>query len=333
MKEWQRLLGSEFPVASRLLRPTDRRVNAYPCPSPGGDGCPRRVVVHDNGQIVAVCNDVDQGCRDIRLSPEDIIAYELDRRGLGLAAALALGVKPDFSSLEDLWETYRIGEYRPRAGRRFPVFMTIQQEKERFEAVILRLCQRTESPFLLLAPTENSINPTVVAMMKGRHASFIPLQDVLVADRNNRLVPSPDSELMLSDFHLTVFPESDGPTQKPEFPTPPDAQWNQVSIRFVDGHTVSVHCLDKKRQVNYTQMGLVDGRNGNPTKQWELLRDLADGYGRIEVGSGRDRPENQKRKELLNKQLQQYFQIDGDPILWDPDSNAYRSRFELHPDE
>ena len=66
---------------------------------------------------------------------------------------------------------------------------------------------------------------------------------------------------------------------------------------------------------------LVDGlcrpenAGGNPSVQWELLRTFAAGEGMLTWRSpGADR-RNQKRRELLAKQLRAFFRIAGEPIV------------------
>jgi len=65
------------------------------------------------------------------------------------------------------------------------------------------------------------------------------------------------------------------------FPTPPGSTWSDVQIKFIDGHTVSIKIKSKTRVYNFTQMGMVDIRSGNPTKQWKLLESFAEASGTI----------------------------------------------------
>ncbi|MBF0181973.1 MAG: hypothetical protein HQM03_18295 [Magnetococcales bacterium] len=78
LEEWRQLLGDEFDVARQLLRPTSHRSEIYPCPTPGGDGCPRRVVDLGGKGLIAVCSDTQKSCRDIVLTAADLVVYELD---------------------------------------------------------------------------------------------------------------------------------------------------------------------------------------------------------------------------------------------------------------
>ena len=59
--ELRRLIGPELPAVAPLLRPLPVGSETYPCPTPGGDGCPRRVVMRGDGQLVALC-----GCSTYR---------------------------------------------------------------------------------------------------------------------------------------------------------------------------------------------------------------------------------------------------------------------------
>jgi hypothetical protein len=47
----------------------------------------------------------------------------------------------------------------------------------------------------------------------------------------------------------------------------------------VDGHSVSVAPGAVTRTLHYAKLGMADGRNTRPTKQWELLQALARNHG------------------------------------------------------
>jgi hypothetical protein len=89
--EWRRLLGDEWSIAEPLLRQTGALVERVWCPSPSGVDCPRRVIRHDDGRIVAVCGDEPRNCDTISLTLEDIVVLELDVRRLAQALAKPLG--------------------------------------------------------------------------------------------------------------------------------------------------------------------------------------------------------------------------------------------------
>jgi len=117
------------------------------------------------------------------------------------------------------------------------------------------------------------------------------------------------------------------------FPTPPGAVWEEVSIRFRDGHTVSAKVRDAKGVFNYTEMGMVDRKSGNPTVQWQLLRAFADGHGLLDwARRGADR-KNQKRREKLARNLRAFFRIQNDPFTVMEDGTGWETRFAICPGE
>ena len=91
--DWEGRLGHELPSAEPFLRPTDRPSQNYPCPDPGG-GCARRVVVHDTGEIVAVCGDSPRRCERVVLTKTDVVLYQFDVPAFCRELARLLEIEP-----------------------------------------------------------------------------------------------------------------------------------------------------------------------------------------------------------------------------------------------
>lgn len=115
------------------------------------------------------------------------------------------------------------------------------------------------------------------------------------------------------------------------FDTPHGARWEDVKIRFRDGHSVSVDIQGVKEVLNYVQMGMVDVRSASPTKQWDLLLQLAQGHGLLAWGMPGAQRKNQKRRERLARDLQHFFRIDGDPFRLLEGKEGWQTRFHLEP--
>ncbi|MBW1999616.1 MAG: 7-cyano-7-deazaguanine synthase [Deltaproteobacteria bacterium] len=127
-------------------------------------------------------------------------------------------------------------------------------------------------------------------------------------------------------------PEDIDETSREDFRTPMGAAWQDVSIQFKDAHTVSIKVKGEDGIYNYTQMGMVDKRNGNPTKQWDLLYSFAQGHGTMDYDHPDACQKNQKRKEKLAKSLCDFFSIQGDPFRLTDDKKGWRARFFISPD-
>lgn len=330
-QEWQDRFGDDFDAGRDLLRLTNRRAEAYPCPSPGGVGCPRHIVDHGDGRFVAVCGDHPKRCDRLELTKPEIAIYELDVRKLCAAAAVAFGVDPAFDEVTGFQQTWRVGDDIPRAGNRFPIFLTIQTDRASLRDVAARLCATTESAFLLLVPTLQLVDLPMTDLLGRQQARVVALADLFEKDGSGKLAINDAARAVLTRFHDTVMPARTAGTPE-RFPTPAGAKWGDVSIEFIDGHTVSIRCQSASGTCNYTQMSMVDRRNGNPDVQWQFLHDLAEGHGSMSSVSGLSDRKNVKRKQTLNGRLEAFFGLEGEAVTWDADTSEYRCRFQLTPD-
>ncbi len=330
MAEWRERLGDECDLAKPLLKSTGKKSRSYPCPSPGGSGCPREVVEHPDGSIVAVCGDQEErNCNDVPLLPDDIIVYSLDRQKLAGWVSQVLGIKLSFTSVDGTVETWHIGEYVPFAGKRFPVFLLLAyQEMQRSEAV-QRICHASAVPFMLVVSSEKTLSAHMRDLIRAHHGRLIPLGDLLVDGGKGQISVSTHAKAIVEEFHADNFPVTEDNTSSPRFPTPPDATWSDFRMLFPDNHKVTVFCRDLEKTYNFTQMGMTNSKNAEPTVQWKLLVEFADGHGTVEVTTKKEISRISTRKKRLNQQLSEFFGIEDEAILWDPSHRVYSIRFPI----
>ena len=321
--EWKALLGSDYETAKVFLRPNGKMAASHPCMVQRGCGCEHEVVVHDSEDIVAVCR-CERGCETFSLQRSDIVVYELDRRSLDAALAKVFGLFEETDSATDLPGTTRIGVYSPYAGYRFPVYLTIQIEPDDFNRILDGLLSRNDNPFILLAPTRNHCTSMAEKRLAAKGSIFIPLSENV--SRQFRLLRSMD------DIFANL-PRPEENDVRLFFPTPPDAIWENVSIRFKDGHTVSIKVKSVGGVFNYTQMGMANKKNGDPTLQWKLLETFAEERGTLDWSSDKADRKNQKRRELLAANLREFFRIEGDPFKMTKDGKGWQARFLISPEE
>ena len=330
--EWKARLGPGYEAVMAFLRPNGKLAASYPCTVCRGCGCAHDVVVHGPEDIVAVCH-CERGCETLALERSDIVVYELDRAALDSAVAGVLGLFREADTTTDVRGTTRIGVYSPYAGFRFPVYLTVQTEPDDFDDVVDGLLARNEEPFILVAPTRDLCTVEAERRLTGRKALFVPLsENVGFGDSCQLRLIRPLDEI-LEQFRKANLPSPREDDSLTFFPTPPDATWGDVSIRFVDGYTVSVKVKAVTGVLNYTQMGMASRKNGNPTVQWGLLRTFAEGHGTLDWSSpGADR-RNQKRRELLAANLRSFFRIESDPFRLTRNGKGWQTRFSIFPDE
>ena len=330
--EWRTRFGDKYAAAKSFLRPNGKWASSHPCTARPGCGCAHDVVEHDPNDIVAVCR-CGRGCATFPLKRSDIAVYELDRAAFDQAVAGALKLMGEADNETGLHQTTRIGVYSPYAGFRFTVYLTIQMEPDDFHHVVSGLASRTDEPFVLLAPTRALCTAPTELVLASRKSAFIALaEDLDLAGRRKLRLRRPLHDI-LSSFRVTHLPASKDDGSIIFFPTPPDAAWSNVSIGFIDGHTVSVQVKSEHKVCNYTQMGMANKKNGNPTVQWALLRAFADERGILDWTSHQAHRRNQKRRENLARNLQAFFRIDGDPFRLTDDGRGWEARFRIRPDD
>ncbi len=330
--EWKARFGIDYGAAKDFLRPNGKVASSHPCTVPRGCGCEHDVVIHGADDIVAVCR-CERGCETFPLQRSDVVVYELNRPALDAALAKAFGLFKETDADTDLHGTTCIGVYSPYAGYRFPVYLAIQIEPDDFNEMIDGLLGRNDTPFILLAPTRDLCNAKAEKRLADKRSIFVPLSENVVLNDKQQLRLLRPSDEILGQFNGANLPspKEDGSTAF--FPTPPDAAWGDMSIRFKDGHTVSIKVKSAGGVFNYTQMGMANKKNGDPTVQWELLKVFADEHGVLDWSSNKAHRLNQKRRELLAGKLRDFFRIEGDPFRMTINGKGWQARFLISSDE
>ncbi len=327
--EWQMRIGEGYEPAKPFLRPSGKLVSSHPCTERRPCECAHEVVEHGLDDIVAVCR-CGRGCTTFPLNRSEIAVYELDRMAFDQTVAGAFNLMGEPHTENGLHQTTRIGVYSPYAGFRFPVYLTIQLEPDDFHHVVSGLVSRPHKPFVLLAPTRNHCAGRTEELLTDRKSAFVSLEENIELAGYPRLCLLRPFDDILSSFQAANLPAPDGGGAMAFFPTPPDANWSDVSIRFVDGHTVSIKVKSEQRVFNYTQMGMANRKNGDPTNQWNLLEGFANSRGQIDWHGKYAALKVKKQKQELSKQLRAFFRIDEDPIEWVKDTrDYYRCKFAI----
>jgi hypothetical protein len=147
---------------------------------------------------------------------------------------------------------------------------------------------------------------------------FFQIQDELLA----LYAPTTDGEEALSqNATLAVVSNPFGSIE--------GLRWQDINIRFVDGHGVKIAAKDIALTVDFKQLGFEDARTRNPNSQWDLLKLLAKGGGQLSWEDSEASDNFKKKKQLLSNTLKAYFQIDEDPFFPYRSEKAYRTKFKL----
>lgn len=331
-EEWRLCLGPEWRLAQPLLRPTGVIGTTFPrCSilqsSRRAYRSPCRVIRTGSDRYVAVA----PGEGDlIEVTAEQLAVHELDRERLAqrLSETLPFG-EPAVTPVAGR-DLYRIGTVAAAAGIRFPVFLAFPGDTHELQQSLATIVSGRQAPFLLLVPTMRAHSASIEQVLLDHRGLLVPLCYTVEVDSAGQWRVTDTGQANLQRFLAEHAPAARCKSPEQPFPTPADARWSDLRIRFVDGETVTVRVRDVCATLNYTQLGMADGRNGRPTRQWELLRIFAQEHGRLDWSSRQAGRRRQKQREVLARQLRTVFRIEGDPFC--VDGNGWRTQFALVPD-
>jgi hypothetical protein len=321
--EWRRLVGDEWPIVEPLFRQTGALVDRIWCPSPSGVDCPRRVIRHDDGSIVAVCGDEPRNCDTISLTLEDIVVLELDVRRLAKALAAPLGLKaaPSWIREPDILE---FGMHQVAAGRGVPVMLLWARTPDQVGLAIDFLIHAFDGPFAVATPTNRFVGAGTRAKIRQAGGMHFSLSDALGADDHGTLAGQHAPANIFAPIRQSVTP---GPELA--WVLPPDARWEELVVDFVEREVVNVRFRGETRRFEPEQLGMKNRNSGRPTLQWSLLQQMALAGGQLAWSDPGATIRIKKQKQELSNRLKAAFGIEGDPIRWGGDVNAYLARFVL----
>lgn len=333
--EWKRLAGADYEVAKVFVRPRQELASSYPCPHEPQCACNHRVIDHGNGRIAAVCRCDHSSCDTIILTKSDLLIYELDLSVLRTAIIDALSLQSARADVPGIpWAT-RVGFDSPCAGYRFSVYLILTPQRDRFTSAVFALAASHSGPFIVIGPTDRKCEPGCTELLAARKSLLLTLSDVLSIDMSGRPTVAGRCAKLMSEFHLAAVPalQPDSKEASPIafFPTPANAGWNDVQIRFIDGHTISVSVGDKSGVYNYVQLGMSKRNAATPTAQWKLLEAFARGRGLFDWKNEHASRNQKKQKQLLADALRHFFRIEGDPFHYVDEVRGWEARFDIEP--
>ena len=322
-REWAILLGDAFNrvVADEpdcilpIVRSTGLFAKSIACPSPGGDGCPRRIVHHGGDKIRAVCGDRPKACDDLDLLKRDVLIYGVDRNALArsIAGAFDLANRPASFGHK---QVYRIGSHDVFAGVGFPVYLTLpgpfqSGDPSQFEELIAHA-----GPKLLLVPTASSLPEHFLTILARNNVSVMQIESVLFLDETGGLRSVKPTTMLFAELRAQLGGRPEYSTSDLAWALPADARWEEINIRFTADEVVIVRFRGEVRRFEPDHLGMKSAKNGKPTLAWTYLKALALQGGRLPTHPGKiaDTAKHQKQKQVLSQALRFAFGIADDPL-------------------
>ena len=172
--EWRPYVGDGFDViGAKFLQRASAPAQSYPCPR--DCGCHHKIVRHDDGRIMGICDCESWNCDDLSLTEADLTVYELNWKKLGRAVAAAFGCDYRFAEV-GVHKTHQIATF---SGLAVPVILSIQFDPEDFRNAVAQITAGLRRPFILLAPTGRWMDARGYGLLAGCEASFFDLESHL----------------------------------------------------------------------------------------------------------------------------------------------------------
>lgn len=328
-RDWRARLGPEWPAIGPLLRRTGAVATSIACPSPGGDGCPRRVVRHEDCAVRAVCGESPRICDDLELARDDIAILGLDRPKLIKAIGVALSLSGRTAT--NTGAVIEVGTHDVHAGRGFPVFLVVPGPWFGDGIEPFAELARVSGPQVLLTPTRGSLGAAKVRYLGALGVTVLTLADILIADDRHRLVAVQPVEVLFAELRTAIAGASSSADPDLVWPLPPDARWEEIKIVFVADEVINVSFRRQTRRFEPDQLGMKDARSGKPSRQWSYLKMFAIARGSLPVHPSKRITGHQKQKQELSALLRRSFGIQDEPIP--VEDGDYRARFVIRADD
>jgi len=177
---------------------------SYPCEHPGGPGCPRRIIRHSDGRIVAVCGNDPPECEDVDLSPKDIEILGVSPERLCEALGTALRFCGKAAEVPGLHHVLLAGTFQPSPGVRHSIYLTARCSAAEYITVldVLRARHGAEG-FGLLLPTDRFIGEETIRTSAACGIVVLPLAGLVEMDASGTLMATADASLLFAGIGRT----------------------------------------------------------------------------------------------------------------------------------
>lgn len=324
-REWSASLGEEWPEIAAYLKPVGRLAKQITCPSPGGDGCPRKIAKHGDGRYRAVCGNKPAECDSIDVTRDEITCLALDRKKLAAAVGTMLNATPE-SGDQQYGAVMLIGSHAVAAGIGIPIVLMIPGP---MAAISLEILPEVDGPAAIVVPTPGSIPHQLKAALKSSGHSVLALSEIGGVDDQHRLIGLQPAEILLSSLREKLFASQSSTAPGRVWVLPADARWEELTFEFTADEVLNVRFRKEPRRFEPEQFGMKSKKNGRPTSGWILLRSIARQGGSL---TWKDRMAStmiKKQKQLLSSRLKILFGIEDEPIPARAATRAYQVRFTI----
>lgn len=181
---WRVVLGAEADLGTPFLRSLGRLATGYPCDPRCLMNHMRRIVEHGEDHFHAVCRA--EKCVTVRLTRDEVAAFEIDLEALARAVLPALGMTARASEPTASHRTWRVGAYVTTAGIEVPVILSTAVMPYEIKRCLGELIASRLAPFVVLVARPDTIDADTTALLRRERCASLVLQDVVGVNEAGR---------------------------------------------------------------------------------------------------------------------------------------------------
>jgi len=302
-----------------------------PCPAESHDGCPRRVIHHASGRIVAACGNHPALCESVDLHACDIEILQFDASRFTRLLAELLDLQPWHSLVSSRLSP--VGDASPYAGSRIPVLLGFPTSGDPIGISDFPNPVPGERPGLLLVPR-------IIETVAPESWLVAPLEQVVGVGDDGKLTLLAAGQGLLDGLRSRA-----GGTEKTScllWQLPRDAKWEELRFELTSEDRLLINFRKTTKAFDPHTFRMIDGRGANQrSRSWIALGWCIEGGGRLAFADllarfhsrnrGKERPSLsafRKTKETLARDLQVRFGLDDDPFRT-AGPQIYEARFKV----
>jgi hypothetical protein len=179
-------LHSEYALVEPFLHRTGQRSETFPCPAPGGAGCPRRVVTGSSGNPQAVCGSAPKECETVEITEDDLIVYELDWMKFCRFLANNLHLAGTPSQLHGRFRAWDLG-YEQGGDVRRPVFFFTHDNGASLQSTVDHLHSAFGPGWTALTSRRHLVSATMDDLLAAWDCLLLGLEDSVKVDADGQL--------------------------------------------------------------------------------------------------------------------------------------------------
>jgi hypothetical protein len=322
-REWLLRLKDDWPTAKPYLTQIGVHAKEIACPSPGGDGCPRKIVSHGDGRYRAVCGNRPAECESLDLTAEEIACLAVNRKKLARAVAKILNASPETDTQQG-GAAMIVGSHGVAAGLSIPVAVLIPGPMAEYS---LDLLPELDGPAAIVIPTPDSLPPKLKTVLKSREHVVLALSEITAVDDQDRLIGLQPAENLLSPLREKLLSSQVSAASPRIWLLPAGTRWEDLTFEFISDEVVNVRFRGETKHFEPDQFRMKSLKNGRPTLLWTLLLSIVRQHGRLTWKDRSASTRLKKQKQQLSERLRSLFGLDDDPIPWRSTDKAYVARF------